>query len=85
MAIEELLIKAVELMILGMGSVFIILTLMVGLILATSRILGTWFPEEPVATGAAPRPAAAKGAEQDDSELVAVIQAAIHRYRASHH
>lgn len=79
MALQSLLTQAAELMVLGMGTVFILLTVMIGLINGTSRILARLAPEEiPLPSGGAKTPAG----NVDDSELIAVIQAAIHRFRA---
>ena len=78
MALENLLPQALQLMVLGMGTVFILLTVMIGLINVTSKVLAKIAPEEiPLpTTGKKPAPKAY------DGELIAVIQAAIHRFRS---
>ena len=73
MKIEQLLLQSLELLGLGMGAVFIILILLVGLISIVSRIV----PEETVATA----PAVAQTFVNPDH--IAAITAAIHQYRKS--
>ena len=78
MSIEALLSESLQLLVLGMGSVFLILGMMILLIRAISHGLTRWMPEEPMSavipTGSSP--------SGEDEERIAVIQAAIHRYRA---
>ena len=78
MSIEALLPQSLQLLVLGMGSVFLILGMMILLIRATSHGLARWMPEEPMST-VIPTGSSQSGA---DEERIAVIQAAIHRYRA---
>ena len=70
--------QGVELMLFGMGTVILFLGLLVLATTLMSRMLVRYFPEPepaPVQARVAARPAAA------DSELVAVISAAIHQHR----
>ncbi len=71
--------QGVELMLFGMSTVVLFLTLLVIMTAAMSRLVTRFFPEpeaEPAATtGRVP-------AGTSDSELVAVISAAIHRHRS---
>ena len=74
MNIEQLLVESLQLLGLGMGAVFVILTLMIGLISIVSRLV----PEEkPAAPPAAP---VASPAEVDRNHIAA-ITAAVHLHR----
>lgn len=64
------------LMLIGMGTVFCFLTLLVICISLSSRILNRLWPEEVPAPTQVP-------AKQDDT-LVAVITSAVHQYRKKH-
>lgn len=72
--------QGLELMLYGMGTVVIFLSLLIVATTLMSRFLGRFFPEAPVqpsgATVAAP---SAQSVRQD--ELVAVISAAVHQHR----
>ncbi|GHE20924.1 OadG family protein [Halomonas urumqiensis] len=78
----QLLQEGLALMGLGMGFVFVFLTLLVIITTLMSRIIGRCFPEPAKATTDAGRRAAP--ARQDDSELMVVLSAAVHRYRQRH-
>ena len=78
MSIEALLSESLQLLVLGMGSVFLILGMMILLIQATSHGLARWMPEEPMLT-IIPTTSSPSG---EDEERIAVIQAAIRHYRA---
>jgi oxaloacetate decarboxylase gamma subunit len=74
--------QGLELMLYGMGTVVVFLTLLIGATNFMSWCVGRYFPEPEVpllrasaASVAAPRP-------PDNARLVAVISAAIHRHRA---
>jgi oxaloacetate decarboxylase gamma subunit len=75
MAISDLLLQGVNLMLLGMGIVFTFLTILVVALSGMSRLAAAiGVPEQ--------KPAAPSGcAGEDDAELVAVISAAINRFR----
>ncbi len=75
MNIDQLFTQSLQLLGLGMGSVFIILTLLIGIISIVSKLV----PEEPPAE-AAPAHAPAGSV---DNQHIAVIQAAIHKFRKS--
>ncbi|MCB1753204.1 MAG: OadG family protein [Gammaproteobacteria bacterium] len=80
MPVTDLLMEGVELMLLGMGSVFVFLAILVLLLKGMSRLALTLAPEE-VAIGVA----SPVGTKPDaDDELLAVISAAINRYRSRH-
>jgi len=72
MEIEQLLTQSLQLLGLGMGAVFIILVLLIGLISIVSKIV----PQEVPVT---PTPAAISPAVNNDH--IAAISAAIHQYR----
>ncbi len=78
---DNLFSEGLTLMAFGMGFVFVFLTLLVFATGIMSRLVGRYLPE-PVAQApkARPQPAAAGTAANND-ELVAVITAAVHKYR----
>jgi len=81
MPMSELLMQGGELMLLGMGIVFTFLVVLVAVMTGMSRMAQAIEGAQPqVASGA--QAAAATG--EADQALVAVIGAAIARYRAAH-
>jgi len=72
----SLVLQGVELMIYGMGTVFVFLGLLVLAVLALSAAVRRWLPM----TAAPTAPTAPPGAVDD--RLRAIIQAAIDRHRA---
>ena len=75
MNIDALLTQSLQLLGLGMGSVFIILSLLIAIVSIISKLV----PEDrPVAPAPAIQPPLT-----DNSLHVAVIQAAIHKFRKS--
>ena len=81
----DIVSQGLELMLFGMGTVLVFLTLLVIAISFMSRIIGRFFPEveTPINRGAglAKQPAA-PGLAVEDANLIAVISAAIHRHRS---
>jgi len=75
MDIDQLLIQSLQLLGLGMGSVFIILTLLIGIISLVSRLVPEDLPVEVAPTR--------ETAALVDNHQIAVIQAAIHKFRKS--
>ena len=75
MNIDQLLIQSLQLLGLGMGSVFIILTLLIGIISVISRLVPEDLSGE-IAT-------AQDSATPVDNQHIAAIQAAIHKFRKS--
>ena len=76
--LSELLLSGLKLMLIGMSIVFLFLALQVSIITVTAKLVQRYGPEPeapPVRGGA--------GAAADEAELVAVMAAAIHRYRTS--
>ncbi|WP_010490399.1 OadG family protein [Pseudomonas sp. S9] len=81
MASTNLVLEGVELMLFGMGSVFVFLTLLVLSIRIMSRLLERYTPV------AAPTPASASmavvdAAQEPAADVLEAIQAAIHQHRA---
>ena len=73
MNIEALLFESLQLLALGMGSVFVILSLLIGIITVVSKLV-----PEPVQ----PAPPIASTPDTNiDPQHVAAIQSAIHQYR----
>lgn len=73
----SLVAQGVDLMIYGMGTVFVFLTLLVVAVAALSAAVRRWLPE-PASAASQPQPV--ESAPVDD-RLRAVIQAAIDRHR----
>lgn len=76
---SELLLEGVELMLFGLGSVFVFLVLLIVCIRLMSSVIGR-FDSAPLAQPASVKPAAV--AAEMDADLLAAIQAAIHQHRA---
>ena len=78
---SQLLLEGVELMLFGMGSVFIFLVLLIFSIRLMARLLARF--AAPAPQRAAVVPAAAKApAQEPEPDVLAAIQAAIHQHRA---
>ena len=75
MDIDQLLKQSFQLLGLGMGSVFIILILLIGIISLISKLV----PEDLPVEAAPPR----NSVPPADNQHIAVIQAAIHKFRKS--
>lgn len=79
MPVTDLLATGVQLMLLGMGSVFGFLILLVFVLKVMSRLSGRFLTQEsPAAVSAGVHPTST------DATVIAVISAAVARYRASH-
>lgn len=74
----ELLLKGVELMLFGMGIVFIFLILLVFAIRLMSRLVARFAPEPAPLAVASPAPTSVPA----DPDTLAAIQAAIRQHRA---
>jgi len=77
MPVTDLLLEGVGLMLLGMGSVFVFLATLVLVLKGMSRLARMLAPEEAITSGGPTKIDA-------DDELLAVISAAIARYRSQH-
>lgn len=74
---SELLLEGVELMLFGIGSVFVFLVLLIVCIRLMSAVIGRFESAptaQPVSSGLA--------ATEVDADLIAAIQTAIHQHRA---
>ncbi len=78
----QLLQEGLTLMALGMGFVFVFLTLLVAITTLMSRAIGRFFPE-PVAPRA-PTPGRSGASARQDDDVMVAISAAVHRYRRRH-
>ena len=75
----ELMTSGIELMMVGMGLVFLFLAMLVLAINLMSALMQRYFPDAPPAT-AAGRSSAGGGAG-GDAGVIAAIAAAVHQYR----
>lgn len=78
---DNLLSEGINLMIFGMGFVAVFLTLLVFATTGMSKVVGKFFPEAPAQPKAKPAAPAAAAANNND-ELIAVMTAAVHKYRS---
>lgn len=77
---SQLLLEGVELMLFGLGFVFLFLIMLVGAIRVMSRLIELFAPHTPVPVAA---PSSAKPAiQQPDADVLAAIQSAINQHRA---
>ncbi|MEQ6917125.1 OadG family protein [Halomonas aquatica] len=77
---SQLISEGLSLMALGMGFVFVFLSVLVVTTTLMSKVIGRFFPEPP----ASPAPARRSAAAADEDELKVVISAALHRFRKRH-
>ena len=75
MNIDQLLKESFQLLGLGMGAVFIILILLIGIITLVSKLVPEELPVEAAPTRSSSTPV--------DNQHIAVIQAAVHKFRKS--
>ncbi|MCH6565214.1 MAG: OadG family protein [Proteobacteria bacterium] len=75
MNIDQLLKESFHLLGLGMGAVFIILILLIGIITLVSKLVPEELPVEAAPTRNSSTPV--------DNQHIAVIQAAVHKFRKS--
>ena len=81
MPVTDLMLQGLELMLLGMGIVFFFLVVLVFAMQGMSRLAGALAGDTGYKSRQEP---AVRGAETDSEELVAVISAAVGRYRSRH-
>lgn len=79
MPVTELLLDGLRLMAIGMGIVFLFLLLLIGILRLLSGAVSRFAPEPPATIAHPPL-----AGEIQDPERIAVIAAAIARYRADH-
>lgn len=84
--LQPLIIESAQLMLIGMGSVFIILTLLIFLITFVSKLLARFYLEEaPLHHKTSFAPAQKSTITlQDDNQLIAIISSAIASYKKRH-
>lgn len=77
---DNLMQQGVELMLFGMGTVFVFLVLLIIATTFMSFIIQRYFPAKPLVIP--PAAAAGKVPAANDDKLIAVISAAIHKFRS---
>jgi|JTFN01.1.fsa_nt_gb oxaloacetate decarboxylase gamma subunit len=79
---DNLFSEGLTLMVFGMGFVFVFLTLLVFITGTMSRLVNRYLPE-PAPKVVKARPQTAAGAQAgNNDELIAVLTAAVHKYRS---
>ncbi len=80
---ENLFQQGVELMIYGMGTVFVFLVVLIGVTVTMSAIVQRFFPD--TSETIVPNTQGPMSSDNNnDEQLVAVITAAVHKYRSRH-
>ncbi|APU29818.1 oxaloacetate decarboxylase [Ectopseudomonas alcaliphila JAB1] len=79
---SELLLEGVELMLFGMGFVFVFLVLLVGVVSLMSRLIATFAPSAPTPAISSPASSVESASHGPDAETLAAIQSAIAQHRA---
>lgn len=74
----ELMSSGLELLVAGMGIVFLFLTMLVGAINLMSAVVLRFFPDEPKMSSSS------SVVSTNDKRIVAAITAAVHQYRHDH-
>jgi oxaloacetate decarboxylase gamma subunit len=81
MPVTDMLFEGLRLMVIGMGIVFAFLLLLVAILRLMSEVASRLLPETPVEAQSAPTVNVGHAGPEQDGELLAVISAAIARYR----
>ncbi len=76
----ELMMSGIELMVVGMGIVFLFLAMLVLAMNLMSALVQRYFPDAPPAASPV-RPTSGTGT---DASVIAAISAAVHQYRSRH-
>jgi oxaloacetate decarboxylase gamma subunit len=79
---DSIISEGLSLMVYGMGFVFVFLTVLVGMTMTMSKLVVKFAPEPVVPPARAKRSSTAPAAKTNDDEVVAVITAAVHKYRS---
>lgn len=79
---DSLISEGLSLMVYGMGFVFVFLTVLVGMTMTMSKLVVKFAPEPVAAPKRAKRATAEPVVQANNDELVAVITAAVHKYRS---
>ena len=82
--LQPLINESVQLLLIGMGTVFIILTMLIFLISFSSKLLSRYEEEAPFLSAPVKTQPAEPVATSDDNQLVAVISSAIRAYKNKH-
>lgn len=82
MTASELLLEGVELMLFGMGFVFVFLVLLVGVVSLMSLLIATFAPPAAAPAASSPLSSAKSASHEPDAETLAAIQSAIAQHRA---
>ncbi len=77
---KEFMMQGVELMLIGMGIVFLFLVMLIGAVKLVAYLVTNFFPEELPATPARPTPAPVSNGVTPT--VTAAITAAVHQHRA---
>jgi oxaloacetate decarboxylase gamma subunit len=77
---DNLMQQGVELMLFGMGTVFVFLAVLIVATTFMSFLIQRFFPAKPLVLPQA----ANRATSTNDDQLVAVISAAIHKFRSRH-
>jgi len=78
---SDLMSEALSLMAVGMGFVFVFLTILVGVTTLMSKLVNKYAPApEPKVSAASPQ----MNATSNDAQLLAVLSAAVEKYRSDH-
>ncbi len=75
----NLVIESLKFMVLGMGIVYILLSLIVFLTTIQAKLVAKYFPDKP--SGGAVGAKSSTGASSDDGAVVAAIVAAVTKYK----
>lgn len=79
---DSLFSEGLSLMVYGMGFVFVFLTLLVGVTKVMSHLASKYAPESQPKPGSVRKTPVPAAVAQNDDALVAVITAAVHKYRS---
>jgi len=80
---ENIVSEGINLMIFGMGFVVVFLTLLVFATTAMSKLVAKIAPEQPQPKKPVKAKAAPAAAAGNNDELIAVMTAAVHKYRSN--
>jgi oxaloacetate decarboxylase gamma subunit len=79
--LQQLIIDSLELLLLGMGTVFIILTMLIFLITLVSKLVANYPDQPPGGLVRKPVTVTSNRNASSEAELIAVISAAVAAYR----
>lgn len=78
---SSLIDKGLDLMLFGMGTVFVFLTVLIFATSAMSKVITRWFPEKIVEAPARRKPAPVLGTAAVAPATLSILQAAIDKHR----